>query len=279
VTRSKKTDSDVATTISVALFYWPPYVAMSLAARSLWIGLYASGAARRCPVGLFSGGPASMAEAARMSIADTDVALTELVGAGVVEYDQVAMVARLTGLPDKAERPDNGNVLRSWWRRWRTVPRCAVRDRHVRLLRWLLEPMTEDHAEAWAATFGTVAADVEGDGSGNGIRNGSSNRSPNGSNSAGSAHIANRSPNGSPNGRGEGEGEGEDLLFSGSEIAHRSTDVAHARDPAAPEPVPSSPTDRVDGRVLREELRAAGLTNLVDKGLQHYGPRAAGGRR
>ncbi len=112
-------------------------------------------------------------------------ALGELEQLGAVEYDPDPRVARLLELPDRLARPHNGNGIRGWWRCWRNMPRCSVANRHVVTLRWLVGPMTKDHAKAWAATFGTLEI------AGAGVSDEMGNRSPNGS--------PNGSPDGSPN--------------------------------------------------------------------------------
>jgi hypothetical protein len=187
------TDDDAVawTPISINLFTWGPWRLMSPQARVLWLTLYASPAARRCPPGLWEGGPAAMAESGELGVDVAVVALTELQHIGAVEYDADKRVARLIELPDRMSRADNPNWIRGWWRAWRNLSRCPVTLRHVPTLRWLMGPMKATHAKAWAETFGTLNLPGAGvddwNGSANGSGNGSGNRSANGS------------PNGYPN--------------------------------------------------------------------------------
>jgi hypothetical protein len=145
------------TRIGVGLWSWEPWLALEPAARMLWMALYTTGEAKRCAPGLWHGGPQVLADAASMSYQDVQGALEEMVDKKMVEWDRRARVIRMTMLPDDAERPSNGNCIRGWWRRFQTVPDCAVRNRHIDLLKWLIGPMSKHHAEAWDGTFGTVS--------------------------------------------------------------------------------------------------------------------------
>lgn len=154
------------TRIGGGLWDWEPWVNLESAdARLLWLALYTTPAARRICPGLWHGGPLGMAEAARMRQGDVLTALDVLLEHELVEYDPKHRVLRLCELPDAGEYPDNGNILKGWWSRFRTVPACPIRDAHVRTIRWIMEQGATDkgralshhHHEAWAETFGTVA--------------------------------------------------------------------------------------------------------------------------
>jgi hypothetical protein len=182
-------DEDVGawTPMGIALFNWRMWRLMSDQARVLWLGLYASGAARRCPPGLFEGGPASMSEASEQSVGVVVAALAELIKIGAVEHDPDLKLTRLVELPDRLLRPHNPNMIRGWWTMWRKLPRCGLTNRHVSLLRWLAGSQIakkEKSAAAWSSTFGTLGDAIAGphpvNGSPNGSRNGSGNGSPNG---------------------------------------------------------------------------------------------------
>lgn len=153
------------TRVGSSLWDWEPFTNLSNDGRVLWLALYTSGEAKRHVPGLWQGGIASMADAARMERDPVVSALDECLVTGMVEYDQKARVLRLCQLPDAGEYPSNGNILRSWWRRFKTVPDCPVRDAHVRTIRWLLDEgakqagksVTPDHLAAWQETFGQIA--------------------------------------------------------------------------------------------------------------------------
>ncbi len=153
------------TRLGSAIWDWEPFTNLSNDARVLWLALFTSGEAKRNVPGLWQGGIASMVDAARMERDPVVKALDDLLVDGMVEYDQTRRVARLCQLPDAGEYPQNGNVLRSWWRRFKTVPECLVRDAHVRTIRWLMgegarqkgETLTANHLAAWEVTFGRIA--------------------------------------------------------------------------------------------------------------------------
>lgn len=175
-------DNGAWTPMGISLFNWALWRLMSDQARVLWIGLYASGAARRCPPGLFEGGPASMAEASEQSVGVAVTGFAELIKLGGVDHDPDVKLTRLVELPDRLLRAQNPNMIRGWWTAWRKLPRCGVRNRGVAMLRWLADEQIatkEKSAAAWASTFGTLGIEVAGPLVGNGIGNGSGNRSGN----------------------------------------------------------------------------------------------------
>jgi hypothetical protein len=183
------------TSLGCGLWDWPRWGSLSLGGRNLWLALYTSPEAKRMPPGLWHGGVGSLAETAHVELHDAMEALDELLGRGMVEHDPATRVMRLTELPDRLERAPNGRCIRGWWAKFETVPACAVRDAHVELLSWLLEPMTADHAKAWAETFAGANGirDRTGNGSGNRSRNGIGNGSGDQALSFPDGHMANRS--------------------------------------------------------------------------------------
>jgi hypothetical protein len=147
------------------LWDWQPWVTLdSASARLLWLGLYTTPEARRICPGLWHGSPVAMAEAARMPLQDALSALDALLEREMVEFDPKTRVLRLCELPDAGEFPDNGNCLRGWWNKFRTVPQCTIRDAHIRTIRWIMDTgaadkaraLSHSHNEAWAQTFGTI---------------------------------------------------------------------------------------------------------------------------
>lgn len=186
------------TAVGPTLFTWPLWLRMSDSAKVFWLQLYASDAARgRCPVGLWKGGMAVMAEETRRDVGTVTVLLNELEQLGAVEYDRETHVLRLTELPDRCERPHNGDHLRGWWTKFLWLPACPVRDRHVATLRWLVGTFTRDHEEAWRETFGRIEGSSR---AGHGA---------NSSDSADSGHLVHRVGHGVEHGVGHGPGEGE----------------------------------------------------------------------
>jgi hypothetical protein len=144
------------TRLGTSLWDWKPWVGLECRERVLWLALYASPEAKRLVPGLFHGGLSVIAEAARMGSQDAHTALANLETRGLVERDPDSRVTRLTSLPDKGERPANGKVLRMLWRRWCDLPDSPLKVRHIALLHWLTEPLTENHQQVWDVTFGTI---------------------------------------------------------------------------------------------------------------------------
>lgn len=152
--------SQAYTKVGVGLFQWVPYQTLSPIGRAAWLPLYASAEVKRIMVGLFSGGLSALAEASYLSAGDASEALDELISKRMVEMDAAHRIIRLTQLPDRMERPDNGNTLIRWWKAFESLPACPTRDRHVGLIKWLSEPvdklLTSARSVAWTTTFGLV---------------------------------------------------------------------------------------------------------------------------
>ncbi len=150
------------TRVGSSLWDWLPFVNLDNPwSRIVWLGLYTSSYAKRLPPGLWHGGPALVAEAAKAPPMEAYESLKDLATRRMIEIDPKLWVIRLIQLPDKGERPTQGNAIRSWWTRFQTVPRCQVRDEWVTLLRWLSEPFTPHHDEAWNETFLAVEKSVD----------------------------------------------------------------------------------------------------------------------
>ncbi len=152
------------TRLGSSIWDWEPWTELKALPRILWLALYTSAEAKRHVPGLWHGGVPSMADAARMAPDEVILALDHLLERELVEYDPKFRVLRLCELPDAGEYPNNGNVLRSWWTRFKTVPTCPVRDSHVRTIAWICDEgakrsgkaFTPHHKEAWTETFGTI---------------------------------------------------------------------------------------------------------------------------
>lgn len=152
------------TRLGSSLWEWEPFTQLEAGPQILWMGLYTTAEAKRVMPGLWHGSITTMADACRKPVDETRIYLDALLDAELVEFDIKLRVLRMTQLPDAGESPPNGNVLRSWWRRFTTVPACAVRDAHVPLVRWMMDtwsrengkPISHGHEEAWKETFGRV---------------------------------------------------------------------------------------------------------------------------
>lgn len=147
------------TNFGVEIWSWKPWTSLpSLQAKLVWIALYTTTESKRLPPGLFHGSVHTLAEASSLQPDEVLKGLDDLLEADLVEFDRERRLIRLTQLPDANERPKNGRHLRGMWNQFRSLPDCALRNAHVRLLWWLMEQgaMTEDHTTAWRETFGTV---------------------------------------------------------------------------------------------------------------------------
>ncbi len=147
------------TQVPVGVWDWAPLVGLEYAGRNLWWGLYTSREAKLLPPGLFHGGPARMAEAAKMGFGDAVTALRELLDKHMVAFDEASRVLRFTQLPVGFDTASSGYVIKSWWTRFQALPAVPVRDAHVPMLRSLCEPFTAKGARSvWDTTFGTLPA-------------------------------------------------------------------------------------------------------------------------
>lgn len=152
------------TRIGCSIWEWEPWIHLDPGARVLWLALYTSPEARRNPPGLWHGSIHAMSEASKLDPDATRAALDSLLTRELVEFEIKLRVLRLVILPDCGEYPSNGNIVRSWWRDFKKVPSCTVRDAHVRTLRWIMDEgarlsgklLSHHHEEAWRDTFGTV---------------------------------------------------------------------------------------------------------------------------
>jgi hypothetical protein len=227
------------TRIGCLFFDWEPMTLLDPVSIKLWLVVYLC---KRYPPGLWKGTVVSLASDARLPVADTDRSLDRLCSFELAQYDCNAQVLRLTKFPDAGEWPSSPLILKSWWSRFQQLPRCAVRDAHVQLLRWLLETgaaqaeknrskrVSPGHEDVWMETFGTITAPLRVTMPLNDARYDTStahqpslfaprNPTPNGSpDPSGAARSGSESENhqinnseylsGTPSPTGEGEGEG-----------------------------------------------------------------------
>lgn len=273
MTRPKASQREAWTPLGAGWWDWQPLAAASPTSRLLWLALYASAPARRCPPGLWHGGTAVMAETSRLELGAVEQALSELVELRLVEGDPGTRVVRLTALPDRCDRPANGDQIRSWWTRWRTLPVCTVRDSHVETLRWLVGSFTAHHEAAWAETFATVPPPLRVPARlphGHGAPHGGGHRDGHGVPTAQSGGIV-KSGHGVPHGGGHRQGEGEGILRSSlPDSGSRSSREITTSTP----PITS---DTVAGWEAFERRRGSteSAVDLAHEGVRRFGPRAS----
>lgn len=151
------------TAFGFATWDWLPFVDLPYRERNLWLALYTSGPAKRLCPGLWHGDHYLMASCAKMPPSDVLDALDELLRRRLVEYDRRLWVLRMTDLPDAGERPISWKALKGMWNGFRTVPRSPVRDRHVPMMKWLVDQGSKnaEMEKTWNATFGTIPVPSE----------------------------------------------------------------------------------------------------------------------
>jgi hypothetical protein len=152
------------TRLGATVFDWAPYYERSMAARNIWLALYASPQSKKGIPGLFHGGVGALSEAARMGAGPAIEALRELCEAGLAAHDERNRVIRMTQLPDKLEKPSNGKVLKMFWNRWKDFPESELKYHHIATVHWLCEEllsntMKREHWATWDMTFGTIPVD------------------------------------------------------------------------------------------------------------------------
>ncbi len=156
------------TRLGAAIWDWDPWTTLPPIPRLLWLAIYTSPEAKKGVPGLFHGSLHSLAEASRLPTDEMYTSIDVLLDRDMIEYDKNKRVLRLCELPDAGDWPSGTFVLQSWWKRFRSVPACPVRDAHVATLRWMLEQgaleadsnrggrVSAGHENVWAATFGTI---------------------------------------------------------------------------------------------------------------------------
>lgn len=144
-----------------AFFDSVAFQSLSYEARNLYIALYYSSEAIRVSLpGMFIGGLALMAEAARMGIGDAQSAFTELLERKVVEHDKATRITIFLDLsPFERDRPKNPNQLKSMWVAWCDLPDCSAKKKWVAIFSAVVMSKTlpANYYETWSFTFGTVS--------------------------------------------------------------------------------------------------------------------------
>jgi hypothetical protein len=123
------------------------FLSLSRDAKLLWLWLLTC----ESPVpGLIRGGIASLAESLRFEREEVMRCVRELLDRGMVEFDEPHRLLRRL---DALQRPWNPNVLKGWYRKWKTYPESPLKYHHVRAIHESLGGKWED---VWQKTFGTV---------------------------------------------------------------------------------------------------------------------------
>lgn len=128
--------------------------------------------------GLVPMGPGALSEELGFAPEEILRSLKELVQVEFIEVDFDARLIRVPNAP-RYHRP-NGNVVRAWWNRWRTLPESRLKSAHVESLRAAASPVDGgqgDVSRAWENTFGSIEMETIPEPFPNGYPNGSPNHS------------------------------------------------------------------------------------------------------
>lgn len=157
--RAGRRSRGIVTSFRVNTVIWDDdaFVGLSDLARTLLFAIITGPQATVLP-GLQRGSVAMLADTLRRSVADVDAAFYDLVRQGIVELDAKRRVMRAMNAP-KHNPADSPNHIRAWWNRWREIPDCALKFRHVATLREYAQFHQKGHESAWKATFGTIPSE------------------------------------------------------------------------------------------------------------------------
>lgn len=105
--------------------------------------------------GLVVAGLATVAEQSKLAYPDAINAAERLVQVGSVKFDAKLRLFRVVNGPLYCLTPRNGDVIRSWFRRWEKLPESVLKYEHVDALGELaLRGTSDHHKKAWVETFG-----------------------------------------------------------------------------------------------------------------------------
>ncbi|NUP12982.1 MAG: hypothetical protein HOW73_43635 [Polyangiaceae bacterium] len=130
------------------------------ATRNVWC-LLLTGPHRTVLPGLQRVGIAALAETLRRPVDQVGDCLGRILAANtddggpMLEVDAAKRVIRLPQAP-KHNPAESPNQIRAWWTRFREVPDCELRRRHVEALRDHARLERPAHRQAWEQTFGTL---------------------------------------------------------------------------------------------------------------------------
>lgn len=110
--------------------------------------------------GIVNLGVAGLSEAARLPMEAAAAGLAELERVGFAEVDARRRLIRIPNAP-RYNPPANGNMLRGWYHRWKTLPDCPIKARHVASFKQAVKLEMPSLSVAWGETFGTVPEPVD----------------------------------------------------------------------------------------------------------------------
>ena len=122
--------------------------------RVLWFALLCGPQVTALP-GLQRGGIGAIAETLRRAPEGVAKSLHELMARGMVEFDERRRVLWVPNAP-KHNPAESPNHIKAWWNRWREIPDCTIKFKHVDILRRFAGLETKSHKQAWDDTFGSL---------------------------------------------------------------------------------------------------------------------------
>ena len=165
------------------------FVKLGRLGKLLWLYLLTGRCRSRLP-GLIATEVYIVARRLREPLDEVESELTKLIDQGMVEIDEPLQLLRVKNAPRYAGTCPNPNILRSWYRIWKELPKSALKFEHLESLHTHCVSQAHEVVRAeWGRTF-----QVDWD-----SWNGSRNRSGNGLPNSSSNGSRNRSVNGSRN--------------------------------------------------------------------------------
>ena len=146
--------------INASMWSDDKFVMLTESAQRLWCFLLTGPHTNGWVPGLFVAGIGSVAEGARvrgqrMDESAAAVTFKELLDFRMVEHDPQRMLIRIPHAP-RWSPPGNPNVLKGWWRRWRDLPECVLKYRHVGSLREGFQKANRSKPDAWDSVWATT---------------------------------------------------------------------------------------------------------------------------
>ena len=134
------------------------FIELSDDAKLLWL-LILTGPQTSYVPGLMTTGIGTLAEVLRKGSGEgferVSKAFQELLEMGLIEHDPKYRVLRVPNAP-RYNPPDNPNVLRGWFRIWKSAPESPLKYAHISSIFESLGDPGPAMRKAWDETFGTV---------------------------------------------------------------------------------------------------------------------------
>lgn len=149
--------------IHIKMWASPDFEALSPAkpnGQTCWMHLLTGKHTTSIP-GLFSIGPLALAEDLKWTPNSWKKCFKEIEDRGMARAD---WKARLVYLPSALlhNKPANPNVIRSWRDEWKLLPSCALRDEAEAAFTTIFAEMGQSFADAWASVTRNVPFNVPG---------------------------------------------------------------------------------------------------------------------